>query len=171
MRGCRGGLRSAWHLWLVGRQVRSAVGCSTLMTFSTVGYGDIYPKTAVEELIACAMMIFGILLFGFIIGTSRCPSSSTPPLLPPPPLNLHAYGKTFTSRQGLFNQTSGQLCLGVRHGPWLTAEISELLTGCLAPPHPLISSLGAVLPAKPFWTSHAQSSDFTIDLIIGGSYP
>ena len=45
--------------------------CSTLMTFSTVGYGDIYPKTAAEELIACLMMIFGILLFGFIIGTSR----------------------------------------------------------------------------------------------------
>ena len=49
------------------------------MTFATVGYGDIYAKTLVEELVADFMMIFGILLFGFIIGASRYAS-----LLPTP---------------------------------------------------------------------------------------
>ena len=45
--------------------------CSTLMTFATVGYGDIYAKTLVEELVADGMMILGVLSFGFIIGASQ----------------------------------------------------------------------------------------------------
>ena len=41
------------------------------MTFATSGYGDIYAKTLVEELVADGMMIMGVLLFGIIIGASQ----------------------------------------------------------------------------------------------------
>ena len=66
------------YAWAPGRTLSELSVCSTVMTFATVGYGDIYAKTLVEELVADFMMIFGILLFGFIIGASRYASPSHP---------------------------------------------------------------------------------------------
>ncbi|KAK9816960.1 hypothetical protein WJX72_007507 [[Myrmecia] bisecta] len=41
------------------------------LTITTVGYGDISPVTAAEELVTVVIMLLGVLIFGFIIGTSQ----------------------------------------------------------------------------------------------------
>jgi len=41
----------------------------TLMTITTVGYGDINAKTEIERLYACFIMCFGIMMYSFAIGS------------------------------------------------------------------------------------------------------
>ena len=37
-----------------------------------VGYGDINPVTAVEEIVCMALMMIGVIFFGFVISSSQC---------------------------------------------------------------------------------------------------
>ena len=37
-----------------------------------VGYGDINPVTAVEELACMVLMMIGVIFFGFVISSSQC---------------------------------------------------------------------------------------------------
>ena len=41
----------------------------TYTTISTVGYGDISPKTGTEKVMAIILMLFGVCFFSFVIGT------------------------------------------------------------------------------------------------------
>mmetsp|Transcript_20303 Transcript_20303/g.32905 ORF Transcript_20303/g.32905 Transcript_20303/m.32905 type:complete len:604 (-) Transcript_20303:377-2188(-) len=41
----------------------------SIMTITTIGYGDITPETAMEELVTCVCMMLGAFHFGYVIGT------------------------------------------------------------------------------------------------------
>lgn len=41
----------------------------SIMTITTIGYGDITPQTETEELVTCVYMLLGAFHFGYVIGT------------------------------------------------------------------------------------------------------
>ena len=41
----------------------------TIMTFTTVGYGDITPKDSIERIYACILMLLGIICYSILISS------------------------------------------------------------------------------------------------------
>jgi hypothetical protein len=41
------------------------------MCDAKVGYGDIGPVNAFEEIMAVALMLFGVIIFGFVVSSSQ----------------------------------------------------------------------------------------------------
>ncbi len=37
-----------------------------------VGYGDVTPVNALEEMLCIALMLIGVIFFGFVISSSQC---------------------------------------------------------------------------------------------------
>jgi hypothetical protein len=47
-----------------------------VITFTTVGYGDVFPVTTAERIMACVGMLIGVVTLGYIISTANAIAGS-----------------------------------------------------------------------------------------------
>ena len=69
LRLLRVGLRHSWLALSDANAMVRATSSHLIMQVVTVGYGDIVPATSVEQCIAIAVFIVGILFFGILLGS------------------------------------------------------------------------------------------------------